>query len=424
MRLVVRRLAGAAVAAACAHAVVVQRSMFGDDAAFSVADFLSVYGLRNLDPERAHVWAVKAAAWRLTPRQTQPDHPSLKTRVWNMDFDNVVGLAAGFDKDAEGIDGLLDMGFGFVEVGSITPLPQPGNPRPRVFRLLEDGAVINRYGFNSCGIGPAQQRLRARWVQFSTSGASQPPSSAATAGAGFAWPWSHPARRGVVGVNLGKNKTQDNAALDYCAGMRALAPYADYVVVNVSSPNTPGLRALQGRAALSRLLGEVKRTRDSLDFSSRPGASPPPLLVKIAPDLTDQDIDDIVAVVKEIGIDGIIVSNTTIARPASLQSEHREEGGGLSGRPLRDASTAVLAKVYAKTGGSVPLIGVGGVSCAADAYAKIRSGASLVQLYTAMAIEGPGVVHAIKRDLPQLLAADGFSSVSAAVGADVPINSK
>ena len=402
-----------------------QRSWFGENAAFTVADALAVQGLRSLGAETAHVAAVKAASMRLTPLQTSPDDPSLATRVWNIDFANAVGLAAGFDKDAEGIDGLVDMGFGFVQVGSVTPKPQAGNPKPRVFRLVEDGAVINRYGFNSCGIGPVEQRLRSRWYRYNNptqrSHGSEQAQQAQQAQQGEnVLPWGQRARRGVVGINLGKNKEQQDAAHDYCEGMRRLAPFADYVVVNVSSPNTPGLRALQGRAALSKLLQQVKATRDAAQYD--PGrASPPPLLVKIAPDLTDADIEDIVAVVEDVGVDGIIVSNTTVARPDTLQAADRGEKGGLSGRPLLEPSTRVLAKVYKQTKGRVPLVGVGGVASAEDAYVKIRNGASLVQLYTAMTIQGPGVVREIKRGLPLLLKRDGFASVADAVGADVEL---
>ncbi len=339
--------------------------------------------LRLLDPERAHALAVWAAARGLTPRQRAPDPPLLACRLWGRRFPNPIGLAAGFDKDARAADALLDMGFGFVEIGTVTPKPQPGNPRPRMFRLREDGAVINRMGFNSGGAAAAAARLARRQ------------------------------RRGVVGVNLGKNKDTADAAADYESGVEALAPLADYVVINVSSPNTPGLRALQGRAPLEAL---VARVRAALD--ARVPEATPPLLLKVAPDLTDDDRGDIAAVALAGGLDGLIVTNTTVGRPPSLRSRHRDEVGGLSGRPLFALSTEVLSDLYRRTEARLPIIGVGGIASGADAYAKIRAGASLVQLYTALVYQGPALVGRIKTDLARRLAADGFTSVAEAVGAD------
>ena len=263
----------------------------------------------------------------------------------------------------------------------MTPLPQSGNPRPRLFRLAEDQAIVNRMGFNNDGLGLVQARLRGR----------------------------DPSVQGILGANLGKNKDSDDAVLDYVAGVRALAPLADYLVVNVSSPNTPGLRALQGREPLAALLAAVRAARGGLR---------PPLLLKIAPDLTGADKADIAEVALAGGVDGLIVSNTTIARPAGLGSARAAEAGGLSGRPLFAPSTAVLADMYRLTGGKLPLIGVGGIASAEDAYAKIRAGASLLQLYTALVYEGPGLVGRIKRGLAQRLRADGFASLAEAVGAD------
>jgi dihydroorotate dehydrogenase len=308
-------------------------------------------------------------------------------------------------KHAEAMDGLLDIGFAFTEIGSVTPLPQSGNPVPRVFRLDSDRAIINRYGFNSDGHSVVRRRLEEYVARA----------------------------RGVVGVNLGKNKESPDAVADYCAGVRELGPFADYLVVNVSSPNTPGLRALQSRESLHQLLTAVKKERDRLQMSTetRISYAPrgpsnlhtstkpiPPLLLKIAPDLTDADKRDIAAVCTQIGIDGIIVSNTTIARPASLSSANRNETGGLSGAPLFASSTAALSEMYALTNGRVPLIGAGGVMSGADAYAKIRAGASVVQLYSAFALYGPACVPAIKHELAALLKRDGFKSVADAVGAD------
>lgn len=340
--------------------------------------------LRLLPPEAAHRLTIRAlAAGLVSPLKAHAD-PALAIRLWGRDFPNPVGLAAGFDKDAEAVAACLRLGFGFVEIGSVTPRPQPGNPRPRLFRLAEDGAIINRMGFNSRGLGFAAARLARR-----------------------------DRAAGIVGANLGKNKDSPDAAADYAAGARALAPLADYLVINVSSPNTPGLRALQGRAALSGLVAAALAAR-----AEAVPAAPPPLLLKIAPDLTAADRQDIAAVALESGIDGLIVSNTTIARAAGLASRHAGEAGGLSGRPLRDPARAVLADMYRLTGGRLPLVGVGGIADGTDAYARIRAGASLVQLYTAMVYQGPGVIRRIQRELAALLAADGFGSLADAVGAD------
>jgi dihydroorotate dehydrogenase len=335
--------------------------------------------LRRIDPETAHRLAIRALRAGLVPRCRLPDDPILEQRLWGLHFANPVGLAAGFDKHAEVPDALLEQGFGFIEIGGVTPLPQPGNPRPRLFRLTEDEAVINRMGFNSEGLDVARRRLAAR------------------------------ARRGIVGVNLGKNKEQTDAAADYVAGALAFAPHADFLVINVSSPNTPGLRALQSRAALEDLVGQVRAAL---------AKNAPPLLLKVAPDLTGDDRRDIAEVALASRLDGLIVSNTTLARPASLRSRHREEAGGLSGRPLFEPSTAMLGEFYRLTGGKLPLVGVGGIASGRDAYRKVRAGASLVQLYSALVFRGPGLVAAIRRDLAAALRADGFESVTEAVGAD------
>jgi dihydroorotate dehydrogenase len=343
--------------------------------------------LRRLDPEVAHGLTLRALERGLAPRNPGPDDPILATRVWGRDFANPIGLAAGFDKDAAVIGPLFDLGFGFVEVGTITPRPQAGNPRPRVFRLPEDRAVINRLGFAGAGADAAARRL-ARWRAGSAGG------------------------RGILGVNLGKNRESEDAAADYAAGARALGRYADYLVINVSSPNTPGLRALQGRAELERL---VDRVREALAEVLPQDA--PPLLIKIAPDLEPADLADIAAVALERRVNGLIATNTTVARPADLVGRHRAETGGLSGRPLFAPATRVLAEMYRLTGGRIPLIGVGGVAGGAEAYAKIRAGASLVQLYTGLIYEGPALLLRIKAELAGLLRRDGFDSVGAAVGA-------
>jgi dihydroorotate dehydrogenase len=337
--------------------------------------------LRALDPETAHRLAIRVLRSGLVPRERVVDDAILAQRVWGRDFSNPVGLAAGFDKHAEAPDALLGRGFGFVEIGGVTPLPQPGNPRPRVFRLTEDGAVINRMGFNSVGLDVVRDRLAAR------------------------------ARRGIVGVNLGKNKEQADAAADYVAGAKAFAPHADFLVINVSSPNTPGLRALQSREALHALVGRVRAALQGL-------ANAPPLLLKVAPDLTDDDKRDIAAVAIATRLDGLIVSNTTLARPASLASPHRAQSGGLSGKPLFAPSTELLGQFYRLTEGRLPLVGVGGIASGRDAYAKIRAGATLVQLYTALVFHGPRLVADIKRDLAAALRADGFRGVAEATGAD------
>jgi dihydroorotate dehydrogenase len=336
--------------------------------------------LSRLDAETAHGLALKALKSGLTPGDRRTDPPTLGVEIWGQRLPNPIGLAAGFDKNAEAPDALLGLGFGFVEIGSVTPRPQPGNPRPRLFRLTEDRAVINRMGFPGQGLDAALPRLKRR------------------------------PRTGFIGVNVGANKDSTDRAADYVVCGSALAPYADYLVCNVSSPNTPGLRNLQGRAQLADLL---KRVKDAI------AAKPVPLVVKIAPDATDDDLDDIVAVCRNLKIDGIIVGNTTLARPPSLRSAKRQEAGGLSGTPLARLSTEVLRRTARRVERQFPLIGCGGVGSGADAYTKIRAGATLVQLYSMLVYEGPPLVRRIKDELADLLARDGFSSVSQAIGADV-----
>ncbi|KAF0043116.1 hypothetical protein F2P81_004453 [Scophthalmus maximus] len=335
--------------------------------------------------------AVKIIGLGLVPLNRFQDPASLEVNVLGLKFKNPIGIAAGFDKHGEAVDGLYKMGFGFVEVGTITPKPQEGNPKPRVFRLTTDHAVINRYGFNSCGLADAQQRLKAREeTQQEQRKAGLP-----------------------LGINLGKNKLSKDAGADYLEGVRTLGPLADYLVVNVSSPNTPGLRDLQGKAELHRLLNTVLKERDALQ-----GEHKPPVLVKIAPDLTAQDKQDIADVVVELGVDGLMVSNTTVSRPETLQDPQKTEVGGLSGQPLKDLSTSTVREMYSLTKGKILIVGIGGVASGQDAMDKIRAGASLVQLYTALTYQGPPVVKKIKRELEQLLKDGGFSSVSEAVGAD------
>ena len=343
---------------------------------FSLADMV----LSRLDAETAHAMALRVLKCGLMPGDRRDDPPSLSVSVWGRQLPNPIGLAAGFDKNAEVPDAMLSLGFGLVEIGSVTPRPQEGNPRPRLFRLPDDRGVINRMGFPGEGLEAARSRLATR------------------------------PRRGFVGVNVGANKDSTDRAADYVACSVALAPYADYLVCNVSSPNTPGLRNLQGRAQLSDLL---KRVQDAI------ATKPVPLVVKIAPDASDDDLDDIVSVCRDLRMDGIIVGNTTLSRPPSLRSARRKETGGLSGAPLTALSTDVLRRTAQRVEGQFPLIGCGGIGSGADAYAKIRAGATLVQLYSAMVYEGPPLIRRIKNELAALLARDGFTSVTEAIGADL-----
>ncbi|XP_025115969.1 dihydroorotate dehydrogenase (quinone), mitochondrial-like isoform X2 [Pomacea canaliculata] len=378
-----------------------------------------------LNPETAHKLSVAAAKYKLVPRPRVADPLSLKTEVWGRTFNNPVGLAAGFDKHGEAVDGLLKAGFGFVEIGSVTPVPQPGNEKPRVFRLTEDRAVINRYGFNSEGHDAVFKRLRHREAEPVVSDMIKYPhmgDARNRANVNFwtehtqMWP-NHKLRRerGLMGVNLGKNKLSGHPVSDYVTGVRIFGKVADYLVINVSSPNTPGLRDLQGKKELEELLDQVVAERDRLRVSPKP-----PLLLKIAPDLSDKDKEDIAAVVTrpQGGVDGLIVTNTTVQRPSTLKSKHKGEAGGLSGEPLKDMSTSVVRDMYRLTKGKVPIIGTGGISSGKDAYEKIKAGASLIQVYTALVYHGPPVVAKIKRELDQLLREDGYNSVTEAVGAD------
>jgi dihydroorotate dehydrogenase len=343
--------------------------------------------LHLFEPEDAHGLALKALKLGLIGSSDVADDPVLAQLLWGLNFPNPLGLAAGFDKEAEVPDAMLKVGFGFVEVGTVTPKPQPGNPRPRLFRLKEDEAAINRFGFNSGGLEPYAARLEARH-----------------------------GRPGIVGANVGKNKNTEKAEADYIAGIERVCAFCDYIVVNISSPNTEGLRALQARQSLEALLSA------SMGARARCAPDPnklPPLLVKVAPDLDLGEMQDIAEVVVTSGIDGLIIGNTTIDRPTGLRSDEKSQAGGLSGRPLMEKSTDCLAGFYRLTEGKIPLIGCGGVSSGDDAYAKIRAGASLVQVYTALVFHGPPLVDRIKLELTALLKADGFESVTAAVGADL-----
>ena len=338
-----------------------------------------------LDPERSHgvtIRALKLGLAHIIPRQ--PDDSILATKVWNLSFPNPVGLAAGFDKHAEVCDAALALGFGFVEVGTVTPRPQPGNSGQRLYRLAEDEAVINRFGFNSHGIAPFARNLARRR-----------------------------SRAGIVGANVGKNRDTTDGAADYIAGIEVVGALADYLVINISSPNTPGLRALQARAQIEELLARVQEFRRRGTAGLRP-----PLLVKVGPDLDENEVRDIAQAALASGVDGLIIGNTTVARPATLKSSHRNAPGGLSGKPLFAPSTACLAAMHRFTEGRIPIVGCGGIASGADAYAKIRAGASLVQLYSALVFQGFGLIGQIKTELAALLRRDGFSSVREAVGAD------
>jgi len=342
--------------------------------------------LRLVDPERAHELAIAGLRAGLGPRSRADAFPILRTRIAGLDLPNPLGLAAGFDKNARVPDAMAAAGFGFVECGTVTPLPQAGNPKPRLFRLLPDHAVINRMGFNNDGLDAFTARLQARQ-----------------------------GRPAIVGANIGANKESADRLADYEQGLTAVYPYAAYVAVNISSPNTPGLRGLQERGALEDLLGRVTAARTTLEAAH----GKRPLFVKVAPDLDDAAIADISAIALAHAVDGLIVSNTTIARPVSLRSRHRGEAGGLSGRPLFEPSTQVLRNFAHAVEGKIALIGAGGVASGAEAFAKIKAGASAVQLYSALALQGPGLVARILSNLAARLEAEGFQSVAAAVGADL-----
>lgn len=349
----------------------------------SVVHDLAAGAFRALDPETGHKLAVAGMAWGFGPRARADRWPRLRTALAGMILPNPIGLAAGFDKDARAPNGLLASGFGFVECGTVTPRPQEGNPRPRLFRLPEDRGVINRMGFNNEGLDAFAARLAAR------------------------------RGGGIVGANVGANKDSADRAADYMLGMSRVWSYASYVTANVSSPNTPGLRGLQERGALEDLLGRLAEARGPLTAAH----GRRPLFLKVAPDLDDVAVRDIVELALQFGLDGLIVSNTTITRPESLKSAERAQAGGLSGAPLFALSTEVLAQFARVAGGRLPLIGAGGITSGADALAKIKAGAQAVQLYSALVYEGPGLVVRIARELDAALASEGFASVEAAVGA-------
>ncbi len=341
--------------------------------------------LKLLSPEAAHRAAILGLKLGLAGRNDAPDDPILATTLLGLSFPNPVGVAAGFDKGAEVPDAMLALGFGFSEAGTVTPKPQPGNPKPRLFRLDEDEGVINRLGFNSGGLEPYLARVKAR------------------------------ERKGIFGANVGKNRDTVDGAADYAIGIKAVANYADYLVCNISSPNTPGLRSLQGKAQLHDLLTRVLAARAE---AIPAGQKLPPLFAKVGPDLDEIAIEDIAQVALETKVDGLIIGNTTIDRPATLKSANAPEAGGLSGKPLTEKARWCLGEMYKRLGGKLPIIGCGGIMNGTDAYRSIRAGASLVQLYSALVFHGPELVVSIKRDLAAHLRADGFKSLADAVGAD------
>jgi dihydroorotate dehydrogenase len=348
-------------------------------------DAFSLPLLRWFDPEDAHRMAIQGL--RLLPSvKPRADDHKLAVRAFGLNFPNPIGMAAGFDKSAEVPDALLRLGFGFVEIGTVTPKPQGGNPRPRLFRLERDEAVINRMGFNNDGAEAALRRLAAR---------------------------AH--HGGIIGVNVGANKDSPDRVADYVKLIETFAPVASYFTVNVSSPNTPGLRNLQQAAALDELLAKVIDARERV----RKNAGDSPVLLKIAPDLSLAELDDVVHIARSRRVDGMIVANTTLARPSSLREQARaREQGGLSGRPLFRLSTRMVAETYVRTEGTFPLIGVGGIDSGGAALTKIRAGASLIQIYSSLVYKGLGLVDDIKNDLASTLLRTGRDSLSEIVGAD------
>jgi dihydroorotate dehydrogenase len=337
----------------------------------------------KFSPEAAHNMAVTALKTGVLPSSKSPSDYLLKVKLFDLEFPNPVGMAAGFDKNADAIRGLLSQGFGFVEVGTVTPRPQAGNPKPRLFRLEEDEAVINRMGFNNKGANYFVKNLKSR------------------------------PKNGIVGANIGKNKDSESAAADYLFLLEKVYPYCDYVTINISSPNTPGLRDLQEKNELDDFLGKILKTKEALVKQHKKNL---PLLIKLAPDTSVQQREDIAQVLLKHKIDGMIISNTTIGQRDLLQNHHLNEAGGLSGKPLFDASTKMVAQMYKLTYGKIPIIGVGGISSAEDAYAKIKAGASLVQVYSALVFQGFDLVSQINEGLLRLLKADGFKNISEAVG--------
>ncbi len=339
-----------------------------------------------LDPEVAHEMTIKMLELGMGPQFHGPDDPILQTKLFGLDFPNPIGLGAGLDKQATVIDEFMGFGFGSIEIGGVTPLPQPGNPKPRMFRIAHAKALINRFGFNSVGADVFAERIKA-------------------------WREREDRTRNPVGVNLGKNKETTDDAADFLICLEKVAPYADYVTVNISSPNTPGLRDIQTPERMAALLAKVTEKRDAI-------APKLPVLVKIAPDLTEEQQTEMASVILKSKIEGVVVGNTSFIRPSTIPDDIAKEAGGLSGPPIYGPLMRLHKNMYKLTEGKIPLIGCGGISSGADAYAKIRAGASMVQVYTALVFEGPLVIQKMKRELATLLRRDGFKSVAEAVGAD------
>lgn len=341
----------------------------------------------KIEPEKAHGLMLGAMKAGVVKSCGLVNSPKLEQTLFGLDFKNPVGMSAGFDKNAEVISSTLNLGFGFTEVGTVTPKPQIGNPKPRVFRDPKNNAVINRMGFPNEGLAAFKKNIEG-YVK-------------------------NPAK-GVVGINIGMNKDQSEPAMDYCLLIRELAPLADYLTVNISSPNTPGLRDLQKRDVLMELLGELLTARNETCPQN-----PPALLVKLAPDLTEAQQEELAQTLLDCKVDGVILSNTTLERPDYLSENFRAQKGGLSGMPVRDLSTRIIRNFAKLTNRKLPIIGVGGISNGAHAYEKIRAGASLVQLYTGLIYEGPSVANTINTELLSLLERDGFDNISQAIGADL-----
>lgn len=344
--------------------------------------------LFQMDPETAHQMGIKLLKSGMLPKCNAAQDPSLEQQLWGLRFPNPVGLAAGFDKNAEVIGPAMDLGFGFVEAGTVTPKPQDGNPKPRVFREANNNAVINRMGFPNVGMNAFKENIE-KFLELK------------------------PRPNGVLGINIGMNKNQKDPAKDYKTLIRVLGPMADYLTVNISSPNTPGLRDLQEPETLAELIADLKEER-----KRSCGPVPPPILIKLAPDLDAKQRKAVAKTLVNQDVEGVILGNTTLDRPESLPAGFRDETGGLSGQPLKNKATETIKSFYKDTKGKIPIIGVGGISSGADAYEKIRAGASLVQLYTGLVFQGPSVVYSINQDLRGLLKADGFATLADAVGAD------
>lgn len=353
------------------------------------ADNVATPLLRKLDPELAHTTSIKIVKNNFAPLNKHVDPEILKTKVWSLAFNNPIGIAAGFDKQAEAIPGLMQMGFGFVEVGGVTPQPQIGNDKPRMFRLVEDSAVINRYGLNSEG----ESIVNARLAKFKSSKI-----------------------KGIVGVNIAKNTTSNNALADYKQGVQQLGKNVDFIVLNVSCPNVAWTKNLT--AQNDELASLVCAIRDERDQLSNPNV---PLLMKLGPDMTDATKEHMAEIAVKCKVDGLVVANTSSERTLDLQSKYSKEMGGLSGKPIKYIALQSVRDMYRLTKGQIPIIGVGGIESGQDAYARIRAGASLIQIYTGLVYQGPGLIIKIKRELADLLTRDGFTNISQAVGIDTKI---